>query len=235
MCQSPNQCASESCAFGLCRVRTPRDGRDSEVEWIVIRFYPASAAASSEIRNLNYYYFYEVTNAYVRNLIASHKGNFLFWGGGGSTHICSCRCIDCAQVARDCGMLPLALGMAGTLAKDQPMDPASWQTVHEKLQEKHTKYQEMENGKLFSVIDTSLFDLPFTQQEQLRLMAVMASGVVATSEMLANLWKQVCVDRRRLVVARFASQSPVMLHRCCSHRRWIEGRRASDSSPHVVL
>lgn len=102
-------------------------------------------------------------------------------------------------------MLPLALGMAGTLAQDRPLDPASWQTVHEKLREKHnTKFREMENGKLFSAIDASLCDLPCTQQEQLRLMAVMASGVVATSEMLANLWKQVCfgsVRRRMLLVA----------------------------------
>ena len=89
-------------------------------------------------------------------------------------------------------MLPLALGMVGSLAKDQPLDPKSWRTVHEKLQVPRTKFRDVENGKLFSTIDTSLCDLPSTQREHLQLLAVMASGAVATSDMLANLWDQVC-------------------------------------------
>lgn len=89
-------------------------------------------------------------------------------------------------------MLPLALGMAGRLAKEQPLDPALWRTVHEKLQGKRTKFHDMKNGMLFSAFDTSIYDLPLPQQEQLQLMAVMASGVDATSQMLANLWDQVC-------------------------------------------
>ena len=100
-------------------------------------------------------------------------------------------------------MLPLALGMVGTLVKDQPLDPVSWRTMHKKLQTNCTKFRDMENGKLFSTMDASLCDLPSTQQEQLQLMAVMASGVVATSEMLANLWDQVCLIRRKVLVAVF--------------------------------
>lgn len=88
-------------------------------------------------------------------------------------------------------MLPLTLGIVGTLVKDQPLDPASWRAVHEKLQENHAKYHQMENCELFYAIDTSLRALPMTPHKQLQLMAVMASGVVATLEMLANLWKQV--------------------------------------------
>ena len=83
--------------------------------------------------------------------------------------------------------------MIGVLAKERPRDPSTWRVVHEKIAEKRTKFEEMENGKLFSTIHTSLCDLPRTQQEQLRLMAVMASGAVATKEMLANLWSQVCL------------------------------------------
>ena len=98
-------------------------------------------------------------------------------------------------------MLPLALGMVGTLAKDQPLDPVSWRTVHEKLQGKHTKFRKVDNAKLFYAIDTSVCDLPSTQQEQLQLMAVMASGVVATAEMLASLWDQVCRIRGMLLFA----------------------------------
>lgn len=94
-------------------------------------------------------------------------------------------------MAHDCGLLPLALGMVGALAKERPLDHSSWREVHDKLQEKRTKFRQMENGKLFSTIDTSLCDLPLTQREQLQLMAVMASGVHATTEMLANLWAEV--------------------------------------------
>ena len=140
-------------------------------------------------------------------------------------------------------MLPLALGVAGALAKDQPLDPASWRTVHENLREKHTDFREMENGKLFSAIDASLCDLPFARQEQLRLMAVMASGVAATSEMLANLWEQVCWYSARRVralpVADFCffteSRDAAWTNGCGSHRRWSKGRTVPDSSSHTVL
>lgn len=95
------------------------------------------------------------------------------------------------KVAHDCGVQPLALSMVGYLAKDQPLDPASWRTVHEKLRGTHFKFRKLDQARLFSAIDTSFLGLPSNQQEQLQLMAVMASGVAATSEMLASLWNQV--------------------------------------------
>ncbi|CAM9436286.1 unnamed protein product, partial [Hapterophycus canaliculatus] len=98
---------------------------------------------------------------------------------------------DAEKVADDCCLLPLALGIVGNLARDEPLDPVSWQMLHDKLQEKPVKFRRLENGKLFSMIETSLRGLPSAQQEQLQLMAVMASGVAATREMLANLWAQV--------------------------------------------
>ena len=88
-------------------------------------------------------------------------------------------------------MLPLALGIVGALAKDRPLDPASWRMVHEKLRTSRTKFVEMDKRKLLFVFETSISELPPAQQEQLHLLAVMASGVVATPEMLANLWDQV--------------------------------------------
>lgn len=103
--------------------------------------------------------------------------------------------LSVVKVAHECGFLPLALGMVGALVKEQPLYPSSWRGVHEKLHEKRTKFRKIENGKLFSTIDTSLCDLPLTQQEQLQLMAVMASGAIATTKMLANLWAQVSAYR----------------------------------------
>lgn len=103
-------------------------------------------------------------------------------------------------------MLPLALGMVGSLARTQPLDPASWRTVFEKLQKKRTKFREMENGKLFSTIDSSLCELPLAQREYLQLMAVLASGVVATTAMLGNLWDQVCTFQHVLIVAHLANE-----------------------------
>ena len=74
------------------------------------------------------------------------------------------------------------------------MEPSSWRVVHQKLHEKRNKFREIANGKLFSTIDTSLCALPLNQREQLQLMAVMASGALVTTEMLTNLWAQVCIS-----------------------------------------
>ena len=90
-------------------------------------------------------------------------------------------------------MLPLALGMAGAMVKNQPLDASSWRTVHENLKKKNKlKYmrsEEMSQSKsIFATIDASVDVLPRTVQEQLLLMAVLASGVAASPEMLASLW-----------------------------------------------
>ena len=118
-------------------------------------------------------------------------------------HSCALECQDrkqChpilpTQVADDCSMLPLALSMAGAMAKDQPLDASSWRTLHETLQEKDFKLEEMrpeemtsQNKSIFSTIHASVDILPRTVREQLRLMVVMASGVAADLEMLASLW-----------------------------------------------
>lgn len=97
------------------------------------------------------------------------------------------------QVARDCGMLPLVLSIAGALAKDKPLDPTSWRRLHEKLQDKREKFRDMEHGKLFATIDASSSSLPLSQKKQLQLMAVLPSGISANSEELSNLWDQVRV------------------------------------------
>ena len=92
-------------------------------------------------------------------------------------------------------MLPLALGMTGAMAKDEPLDPASWIRVHEKLRVKRIKLREIrsvevasEHKNIFSTIEASADDLPSTIRKQLQLMAVLASGIAASSDMLANLW-----------------------------------------------
>ena len=92
-------------------------------------------------------------------------------------------------------MLPLALSMAGAMVKDQPLDASSWRTLHETLQKTPTKLKEMrseemtsQSKSIFSTIDASVDILPRTVREQLLLMVVLASGVNASSGMLANLW-----------------------------------------------
>lgn len=116
-------------------------------------------------------------------------------------------------------MLPLALGMVGTLAKDQPLDPASWYSLHEKLREASDSFEQTDDGALFSSILTSFDFLPPAQQDQLRLMAVMPSGVVATSEMLANLWDQVSM---RYHIRHAARVSISEVQQACRRRcRWL--------------
>lgn len=89
-------------------------------------------------------------------------------------------------------MLPLALGMAGALAKGQPLKPECWRLVHKKLKEIRTKFRDVERGALFATIDASSQNLPQAQKHQFQLMAVLASGLPATQDMLANLWETVC-------------------------------------------
>lgn len=88
-------------------------------------------------------------------------------------------------------MLPLALGIAGSSVKDRPLDPVSWRNKHLELKEKHVKFREMENGRLFSTIDASFTYLSKTNREQFQQLGVMASGVTATPAMLAELWQMV--------------------------------------------
>lgn len=93
-------------------------------------------------------------------------------------------------------MLPLALGIAGAMAKDRPLAAASWQSVHDQLHAKRDNFMDMEEeaqAALFSAIEASRSRLPLTQQRQLQLMVVLAPGVVATCDMLANLWDTVCM------------------------------------------
>ena len=113
-------------------------------------------------------------------------------------------------------MLPLALSMAGTMAKDQPLDASSWRTLHETLQEKYFKLEEMrpedmtsQSKSIFSTIHASVDILPRTVREQLRLMVVMASGVAADSEMLASLWDVVRNNQVLLVWCLGLDASPV--------------------------
>ena len=95
------------------------------------------------------------------------------------------------QVAHECGMLPLALGIGGSLVKDRPLDPASWRDVYLELRETHVKFREIEYGKLFSTIETSFENLGRAHKEQFQLLVVVASGFVATPVMLVNLWQKV--------------------------------------------
>ena len=110
----------------------------------------------------------------------------------------ACHPIFPLQVADDCSMLPLALSMAGAMAKDQPLDASLWKTVHETLQKKCIKLKDMrqeemtsQSKSIFSTIDASVDNLSRAVREQLHLMVVLASGVPASSEMLASLWNVV--------------------------------------------
>lgn len=95
-----------------------------------------------------------------------------------------------------CGRLPLALNMAGRLGSEDPLSPACWGRVLERLRDKYKKFKKEkvseDGGALFPVIDVTFDRLPERQQEQFTLMAVVAPGVPFSTEMMANLWETVC-------------------------------------------
>lgn len=101
------------------------------------------------------------------------------------------------QVAVDCGMIPLAADIAGRYMKQEALHAACWQSVHEDIKNRRAvKFHgtvNIERRTIFAAIDIGYDALPSEQQEQLRLLAVMASGVPATWDMVANLWNKVRV------------------------------------------
>ncbi|CAM9160206.1 unnamed protein product [Choristocarpus tenellus] len=103
------------------------------------------------------------------------------------------------QVARDCGFLPLALAIVGSMmyVKSSPSSPDTWKNVHEQLKHKSHMLQGLqfkEDSKLYSVLALSFCSLTPDLMERFSYLVVLASGVSATSEMLEQLWDTPLVD-----------------------------------------
>lgn len=101
---------------------------------------------------------------------------------------------DSNQVAGDCAMLPLALNVVGSLARERPLEAATWQDLHDELLTKRVELFEAEpepEAHLFAAVDAGIDHLPDPQKERFSLLAVMSPGAIATTDMLANLWDMV--------------------------------------------
>lgn len=99
------------------------------------------------------------------------------------------------QVARDCGYLPMALAIVGCLPrlKSRGLDSAVWRKVHEDLMVDKSGMQRAKGGageSLGRVLDASFDVLSSKKQEELLRMAVLAKGVLASEDMLLNLWQR---------------------------------------------
>lgn len=89
-------------------------------------------------------------------------------------------------------MLPLALSMAGRVAITESSKCTFGQRVHKRLRDHKTtflkKNLQEEKLTLFSVISATNDLLSTDEEDRFFLLAVMAPGVPATQDMLANLW-----------------------------------------------
>ncbi|CAM9678542.1 unnamed protein product [Scytosiphon promiscuus] len=106
------------------------------------------------------------------------------------------------QVARDCGYLPVALAIVGCLPslKGRGSDCAAWRKVHEDLMVDKSRMQRAKGGageSLGRVLDASFDALSSKKQEEFLRMAVFPKGVVASEDMLLNLWETEDLEETR--------------------------------------
>lgn len=99
------------------------------------------------------------------------------------------------QVAGKCGMLPLALNMAGRLGSEDPLNPTCWRRVLDRLRDKDNismedKFSE-NGGRFFAIVHLTFSMLPPRLRKQFMSMAVVAPGVSVSKKMMANLWDTV--------------------------------------------
>lgn len=96
------------------------------------------------------------------------------------------------QVADDCGLLPLALAIAGSMSivKGQGSDAGAWDQLHKYLENKWNmqKAKGEVGSSLDRVLDASFDALGGRKQKEFLRMAVLAKGALAPIDMLLNLW-----------------------------------------------
>lgn len=91
-------------------------------------------------------------------------------------------------------MLPLALNVVGALARDRPLEAATWQRLHDELRAKRVEVFASDPERvahLFAAVDAGIGYLSGPHKERFRLLAVMSPGAMATTDMLASLWDMV--------------------------------------------
>lgn len=98
------------------------------------------------------------------------------------------------QVAEDCGRLPLALAIAGSMpaVKGGMFSARAWDELHARLRRNKAKMQRMkgeEGSSVRAVLDLSLDALSDGQQERFLSLAVLPHRVTAPADMLAHLWE----------------------------------------------
>lgn len=97
-----------------------------------------------------------------------------------------------SQVSQDCGFLPLALAIAGSmpLVADAPWSPDAWHKLHEILKDEAglAQNKNAQEGFLRVVMTVSFKEMDRLQQSALLALAVLPNDVVAPIEMLCYLW-----------------------------------------------
>lgn len=102
------------------------------------------------------------------------------------------------QVAGDCGMLALALGLAAPLIKGPPQEPDSWRTLHYALRDVLAKRMGTDRvmtvaHRVDAVLEVSLSAMADDPGKRKRcvFLAVLAPGTLAPLDMLEDLWDEV--------------------------------------------
>lgn len=97
-------------------------------------------------------------------------------------------------MAEDCGRLPLALAIAGSVpaVKGGTFSIGVWEDLHSKLRRNKTKMQRMkgeEGSSMRAVLSLSFDALSERQQDIFLSMAVLPHRVTVPPDMLLHLWE----------------------------------------------
>eukprot|EP00752_Nemacystus_decipiens_P007317 g6548.t1 len=115
------------------------------------------------------------------------------------------------KVVALCGRLPLVLAIAGStpIVKGNGLTADAWGKLIEELEDVTTKMEASDEGSdsLNVVLETSFNALTLAKKRAFKKMAVLAPGVVASTEMLLNLWETEDLGGTRDEAERLVSKS----------------------------
>ncbi|CAM9768461.1 unnamed protein product [Scytosiphon promiscuus] len=114
------------------------------------------------------------------------------------------------EVADTCAFLPLALAIIGSTLRgaENPLSPNAWRKLQRKLKDrKETIHDEGEWDPLNKVLAVSIDELGQTRRELFLMLAVLGKGVLASAEMLRNLWGEKDLEGARFFVEGLVTRS----------------------------
>lgn len=120
-------------------------------------------------------------------------------------------------MARDCGLSPLALTIAGSMSavKGRGSSARAWQELHKNIENKRKMLQQKAGvvaRSINHILAVGYDSLGTKKKEEFASLAVLPKAAVAPTDMLQNLWD---IEVRYNVSASLEGDTPRVLSRFC--------------------